>query len=468
MSRARWSRLKQSTTARFVLLYLALSVAGVLPVLFVVYHQADRISHDHFESQIANRKANLLLSYRTSGIPAVEQGIRDRIASGAAAQTALLLVDPTGRKIAGNVAAWPPTLRGSSDWTEMRLYRDGHAQAELFALSAIDFPSGHRLLIGTVIDDRTRMREALLLALIGALVLAVPIGLVGSLILLRFMNRRVGAIGDVAARIAAGDLSRRVETGGTNDPFDRLNVSLNAMLARIEALVEELRLVTDALAHDLRSPLTRIRANVEKARVQPSEETQRQAIDAISLEIDGMLRMIAGTLEISRAEAGMGRENFTEFDLGALTRGLCEMYHPLAEEGGVSIAVEKPREMTFFGNRELIGQAVSNLIDNALKYGSSGGSIRIGVEESDSSIRFWVADRGPGIPANRRGEAVRKYRRLDEARATDGSGLGLALVRAVARLHGGELILEDNDPGLRAILRFPRTIDPAEPPVRAV
>jgi signal transduction histidine kinase len=468
LSRARWSRLKQSTTARFVLLYLALSVAGVLPVLFVVYHQADRISHDHFESQIANRKANLLLSYRTGGIPAVEQGIRDRIASGAAAQTALLLVDPTGRKIAGNVAAWPPTLRGSSDWTEMRLYRDGHAQAELFALSAIDFPSGHRLLIGTVIDDRTRMREALLLALIGALVLAVPIGLVGSLILLRFMNRRVGVIGDVAARIAAGDLSRRVETGGTNDPFDRLNVSLNAMLARIEALVEELRLVTDALAHDLRSPLTRIRANVEKARVQPSEETQRQAIDAISHEIDGMLRMIAGTLEISRAEAGMGRENFTEFDLGALTRGLCEMYHPLAEEGGVSIAVEKPREMTFFGNRELIGQAVSNLIDNALKYGSSGGSIRIGVEESDSSIRFWVADRGPGIPANRREEAVRKHRRLDEARATDGSGLGLALVRAVARLHGGELILEDNDPGLRAILRFPRTIDPAEPPVRAV
>jgi signal transduction histidine kinase len=461
LSRARWSRLKQSTTARFVLLYLALSVAGVLPVLFVVYHQADRISHDHFESQIANRKANLLLSYRTSGIPAVEQGIRDRIASGAAAQTALLLVDPTGRKIAGNVAAWPPTLRGSSDWTEMRLYRDGHAQAELFALSAIDFPSGHRLLIGTVIDDRTRMREALLLALIGALVLAVPIGLVGSLILLRFMNRRVGAIGDVAARIAAGDLSRRVETGGTNDPFDRLNVSLNAMLARIEALVEELRLVTDALAHDLRSPLTRIRANVEKARVQPSEETQRQAIDAISLEIDGMLRMIAGTLEISRAEAGMGRENFTEFDPGALTRDLCEMYHPLAEESGVSIAVEKLREMTFFGNRELIGQAVSNLIDNALKYGSSGGSIRIGVDESDSSVRFWVADRGAGIPANRREEALRKYGRLDEARATDGSGLGLALVGAVARLHGGELVLEDNDPGLRAVLNLSRPIDPA-------
>jgi signal transduction histidine kinase len=450
------ARLKHSTTARFVLLYLALSLVGALPVLWVVYHQADRISHAHFEQQIANRKANLLLAYRTGGIPAVARGIRDRMASGAASQAAHLLVDSAGRKIAGNLATWPPTLRVPTDWTEMRLFRDGHEQAELFALSATQLGPGHRLLTGTVIDDRTRMREALLFALLGALVLAIPIGLAGSMVLLRFMNRRVVAIGDVAARIAAGDLSRRVETGGTQDPFDRLGDSLNAMLARTEALVEELRLVTDALAHDLRSPLTRIRASVEKAVEQPTEKTQRQAIDAISHDIDGMLRMLAGTLEISRAEAGMGRENFSGFDLGALTRDLCEMYHPLAEESGVSVAVEEPREISFFGNRELIGQAVSNLVDNALKYAASGRNIRIGLDESDSSIRIWVADRGPGIPANRREEALRKYRRLDEARATDGSGLGLALVSAVARLHGGELVLEDNSPGLRAVLILPR------------
>jgi len=462
LNRLSWTRLKHSTTVRFVLLYLALSVAGAVPVLFVTYHQADRMSRDHFEAQISNRKANLLLTHRTGGIPAVAQGIRDRIAGGAAAQTALLLIDPSGRRIAGNMKTWPATLREQAGWTEMRLYRDGHVQPELFALSAVHFRSGHRLLIGTVIDDRTRMREALLIALVGALILAVPIGLAGSLVLVRFMNNRIGSIGDVAARIAAGDLSRRVDTDGTNDPFDRLGDSLNAMLARIEALVEELRLVTDALAHDLRSPLTRIRASVEKATMQPTEETQRQAIDATSQEIDGMLRTIAGTLEISRAEAGMGRENFAAFDLGALTRDLCEMYQPLAEESGVSIAVEKPREMTFFGNRELIGQAVSNLIDNALKYGSDGGNIRIGVEETETSILFWVADRGGGIPVDRREEAQRKYRRLDGARATDGSGLGLALVRAVARLHGGELILEDNSPGLRAVLRFPRPADPPE------
>lgn len=461
MSRARWSLLKQSTTARFVLLYLALSLAGTVPILFVTYNQADRISRDHFEAQIANRKANLLLTHRTGGIPAVQQGIRDRMASGAAAQTALLLVDPAGRRLAGNLEAWPPTLRNPTGWTEMRLYRDGHKQPELFALSAIHFRSGHRLLIGTVIDDRTRMRKTLLLALLGALILAVPIGLAGSLVLLRFMNRRVGAIGDVAARIAAGDLTRRVATGGTNDPFDRLGKSLNAMLARIEALIEELRLVTDALAHDLRSPLTRIRTSLERAMSQPSAQMQRQAMDAVSLEVENMMRMIAGTLEISRAEAGMGRENFTAFDLGALMRDLCEMYQPLAEESGVSIAVETPREMTFVGNRELIGQAVSNLIDNALKYAAGGGSIRIGVDEEESSIRFWVADRGAGILAERREEALRKYRRLDEARASEGSGLGLALVHAVARLHGGDLLLEDNHPGLRVVLVLPHG-DPAK------
>nr|WP_299903773.1 HAMP domain-containing sensor histidine kinase [Sphingomonas bacterium] len=367
----------------------------------------------------------------------------------------LLLADHDGRKIAGNIEAWPPSLRTPTDWREMLLYRDGHAVPERFGLSTTRLPTGEHLLIGVVIDDRAPMREALLIALVGALLLAIPIGLAGGSIMVRFMNRRVQGIGEVAARIAAGDLGNRVETLGTKDPFDRLGTSLNAMLARIEALVEELRLVTDALAHDLRSPLMRMRAWIEKAGDASSGKSRRPAIDAISREIDGMLRMLAGSLEISRTEAGMGREDFTPFDLGALTRDLCEMYQPLAEESGVSIAVEKPRDMTFFGNRELIGQAVSNLIDNALKYASSGGSIRIGVDESDSSVSFWVADRGAGIPANRREESMRKYRRLDEARATEGSGLGLALVRAVARLHEGELILEDNRPGLRAVISLP-------------
>jgi signal transduction histidine kinase len=447
--------LKHSTTARFVLLYVALSVVGTIPVLYFIYHQTERIVATGYQSTVADRTAILMGTYRAGGLPELAREVEER-SSGVLAHGVLLLVDRNGGKIAGNIGAWPPSLDGSR-WKEMLLYRDGHNTPERFGLSTVRLPSGDRLLVGVVVDDRGPIREAMLVAMIGALLLAIPIGLIGSLVLVRFMNSRVNEVGEVAARIASGDLSRRVEAEGTNDPFDRLGMSLNAMLARIEALVEELRLVTDALAHDLRSPLMRIRAFMEKADEQPGDGGRGRAMDAISKEIDGMLRMIAGTLEISRAEAGMGRENFTSFDIGALVRDLCEMYQPLAEQHHLSIAVDAPRPIAYFGNRELIGQAVSNLVDNAVKYGSGGGTVRIGADDDGAAVRLWVADDGPGIPGGRREEAVRKYRRLDEARASDGSGLGLALVRAVASLHGGELRLEDNAPGLRAVMILPRT-----------
>ncbi|MDB5698102.1 MAG: Signal transduction histidine kinase [Alphaproteobacteria bacterium] len=455
-----------STAIRFVLLYLTLSVASAVPILFFIYHQTNNVLVEGHRSTVDDRTAILLREYRTGGLPRLGREVSERTTTGVLAHGILLLADSDGRKIAGNIAAWPPSLKVPTDWREMLLYREGHSVPERFGLSTTLLPAREHLLVGITIGDRAPMREALMIALVGALLLAIPIGLAGSLVLLRFMNRRVHSIGDVAARIAAGDLSRRVETLGTSDPFDELGASLNAMLARIEALVEELRLVTDALAHDLRSPLMRIRAWIEKGAEQPPGTSEREAMGAISHEIDGMLRMIAGTLDISRTEAGTGQENFVAFDLGELMRDLCEMYQPLAEESGISIAVEKPGAMPFFGNRELVGEAVSNLVDNALKYAASGGSIRIGGDENGASVSLWVADQGPGIPASRREEALRKYGRLDAARVTEGSGLGLALVQAVARLHGGELILEDNNPGLRAILRFPLLTDPAEPPVQ--
>jgi signal transduction histidine kinase len=439
-----------------VLLYLALSLLGTVPVLVFIYDQTNRILVDAFKQRVHDREAILLGDYRRGGAPEVARSIRERVASGATGYGVVLLVDPAGRRIEGNLAAWPPTLTQPTKWKVMRLYREGHAQPETFALDTIQFPSRHRLLVGTLFENQDRMRRALLMAIAGALFLAVPIGLAGSFVLIGFVNRRVRAIDHVAARIAAGDLSRRIETRDTGEPFDRLGDSLNAMLARIEALVEELRLVTDGLAHDLRSPLMRIRASLDRAAEELAGNPGRPAMKAITQEIEGMLRMTAGTLEISRTEAGIGRENFAAFDLGALIIDLCEMYQPLAEEQGLSIAVEKPPALSYFGNRELIGQAVANLVDNAIKYGASGGAVRIGAEDRDSSVHLWVADRGAGIPADRRDEAMRKYGRLDDARTSDGSGLGLALVRAVARLHGGDLLFEDNEPGLRAVIVLPR------------
>jgi signal transduction histidine kinase len=365
-------------------------------------------------------------------------------------------VDPDGRKIAGNMDAWPPILRRPVDWKEMRLYREGYATAELFAIRTIDFPTGHRLLLGMLIEDRNRAREALLVGLLGGLARALPLALGGSLIVLRISNQRIKVIADVAERFAAGDLGRRLDSSGTDKVYVKVDEALNSMLARIAGLVHQLQFVTDALAHDLRSPLTRMRACIEKAASQSDLELAHQALHAVSHEIDGMMRLISTTLQISRSEAGIGRENFELFDLGELIRDLCDMYHPLAEDRGVTISVEKPRAITHFGNRELIGQAVSNLVDNALKYGN-GGRIDIGADEDESQIRLWVADGGPGIPSDRREDALQKYSRLEQARTSEGSGLGLSLVRAVARLHGGELTLEDNSPGLRAIISLPRS-----------
>ena len=336
----------------------------------------------------------------------------------------------------------------------MRLYPEGSRQTVLYALRTIALPGGERLLLGTSVEDRERMRASLLEALVGALLLALPLGLISGLVLLRITERRARAVGRVAAQIAGGDFSHRLDERAEGEEFALVASAINAMLERIEELVEQLRLVTDSLAHDLRSPLMRIQANVEKAASYARADAEQQALEAISTDIDRLLRLISTTLEISRAEAGVGHEQFTSFDIAELLRDMCEIYQPIAEEQGLAIDVDSP-PIDFVGNRQMIGRAVANLADNALKYADGAGPIRLAAVDYADRVEIIVSDRGPGISPERRDEAVRKYRRLQEARTTEGSGLGLALVRAVARLHGGEIVLEDNEPGLkvRLILR---------------
>jgi signal transduction histidine kinase len=452
----RWFRLPRYTPARFILFCMLVTLMSTGPALLFVYHRTDRLIHDQYAGGISNRQNNLMVAFRNGGAASVAQGIRDRISGGGAAMSAFLLVDQSGRKIAGNLESWPPTLRAPTNWAELRLYREGHQEAEPFAVATTELPTGERLLVGMVSADRERVRDALEIAVLGALLLSIPIGFAAGIALMRFSDRRVNEIGNITAQIAAGDLSRRLEMRDESDATAKLMDSVNAMLARMEGLVKQLRFVTDALAHDLRSPLTRMRASLERLAGQPSDEARQQALEAISTEIDAMLRLIATTLDISRTEAGIGRENFAPFDLGKLLNDLCEMYQPLAEDLGIEVKVENPGPTEYLGNRQLVGRAVSNLIDNAIKYGASGGSIRLGFDETPEAIELSVADRGAGIPAHQRDEAMTKYRRLDQSRTSCGSGLGLAQVRAVARLHQGELVLEDNAPGLRAIVRLRR------------
>jgi signal transduction histidine kinase len=451
--------LRFSAPMRVALVSLAFSLLISVPVLLFVYHQTDTLFQQRIRDRVDVRERTLLDGYRSGGVPGLVLTIQEELETGLVRNGAILLVDSSNRKIAGNIGAWPPTLGTGMDWVEIRLYPEGSRQAVLYALRTRQLPTGERLLLGSNVEDRERMRASLLEALIGALLLAIPLGLIGGIALMRVTERHARAVGKVAARIAAGDFSHRLDVQAEGQEFALIASAINTMLERIEELVEQLRMVTDSLAHDLRSPLTRMRANIEKAAGYAQAEPEQQALEAISTDIDRLLRVISATLEISRAEAGMGRQQFEQFDVGDLIRSICEIYQPIVEERGLSIDVEPVGKLPYAGNRQMIGRAVANLVDNALKYAASGGSIQLAVYERGDSLEILVGDRGPGIPEELREDAVRKYRRLEEARTTEGSGLGLAMARAVARLHGGDVVLEDNDPGLkvRLILRRERT-----------
>jgi signal transduction histidine kinase len=300
------------------------------------------------------------------------------------------------------------------------------------------------------------LRETLESSLLIALALTVLLGLACGLILAQFVGRRIGEISAVADRISGRDLSQRVRLSGAGDAFDRLGQQINAMLDRITSLMDELRMLTDALAHDLRSPVSRLRAAADAAARANDPEERDQLLGSVVRQADTLMRILSTVLEISRSEALTGRNQFSWFDPGDLGAELSEMYEPVAEEAGAPLQFESDSELPqLFGHRQLLAQAISNLIENAMRYGSSGGEIRVAVRGNGSALCIDVADRGPGIPSDLRSEARRRFGRLDSSRSNEGAGLGLALVEAIAHLHDGELVLGDNHPGLVATIQLP-------------
>ena len=382
----------------------------------------------------------------------------DGVAPRGARDAVILLSDSDGRRLAGNIAHWPPTIDYSTDsdddWQVLSLYRVGLEQPEPMGLIATQLRDGAHLLVGHVVESDLKMRHLTGEAMAAALVLAVPLALLGAIVATRVVTARVETIAETAREVSRGDLSRRVEIeGGGHDAFAGLAAEINRMLARIEALVGELRVVTDALAHDLRSPLTRLRATIERAVRETDDEVALSALDRVAAEAETLLAMLATVLQISRAEAGIGRDRFVATDLGRLVEDLAEVYGPLAEESGIALIANGDAQAEV--HRELIGQALANLVDNAMKYGRANGVIRLSVGTMHEMEILRVDDDGPGIPESRREEAIGRFGRLDPARQTTGAGLGLSLAAAVARLHDGILTLDDNAPGLSVRLALP-------------
>jgi signal transduction histidine kinase len=290
----------------------------------------------------------------------------------------------------------------------------------------------------------------------------VLIGTLGGIFVARRVLKRVDAISDSARAIMTGDLTKRLPLAGTGDELDRLAESVNVMLERITALMAGLKEVSDNIAHDLKTPLTRLRMDAEQAlRARSSPEEQRVALEKIIEESDSLIRIFNALLMIARAEAGNQPEGMSDFDVSEIARDVGELYDALAEEHDVKLVVNTDQSMMIHGNRELVGQALANLIDNALKYGVPEGSdatlrlVTLEARRNGELAELVVADRGVGILPADRARVVDRFVRLENSRTRPGSGLGLSLAAAVAHLHGGELHLEDNAPGLRVVISLP-------------
>jgi signal transduction histidine kinase len=385
-----------------------------------------------------------------------------------------LVTTPTGQAIAGNVGSLSPGVMATTGWSETAYRRlEEQDSAEHRALVRVtELAGGFRLLVGRDLEERRRMFGIVAKAAQWSVLIVVVLGLGGGIFVARRVLRRIDAMTGTTQRIMAGDLGGRLPVGRSGDELDRLAENLNAMLERIEALMTGLKEVSDNIAHDLKTPLTRLRNRAEEALAKSGTEAEyRNALERTIEESDGLIRTFNALLMIARAESGQARDNMSDFDAADVASGIHELYEPLAEDAGMTLRLKAAASAPLHGNRELISQALANLVENAIKYGKPvpaaqplgadaiGGDdckvISIEARREGDQVLLSVTDRGPGIPEADRRHAVERFVRLEASRTQPGSGLGLSLASAVATLHGGELRFADAQPGLAATLAIP-------------
>jgi signal transduction histidine kinase len=434
------------------LLSALLAFTACLTVMGFIYWRTGHDEAGALRRHVSEEAAVLNDVYLSAGRPALRRAIADTLGANDP-QYLAATVDGAGRGRSGNVEALVGPQRPLAPGYRIGLVRvRGRLIPEEAGYLLRPLDGGDWLLSGRGFGERVSLQRTLERSIFVAIILSGLLGLLSGTLIARYVGRRVEAIAEVADRVTGGDLGQRVPIDGNGDAFDALGGRINHMLDRIGTLMAELRMVTDALAHDLRSPVGRLRARVDAALRAPRQERETLLAGVIQ-EADALMRILGTVLEIGRSEAMASRKQFALLDAAELVAELAEMYEPLAEDAGVALRVETsaPR-LPLVGHRQLLAQALSNLVDNALAYGASGGEILLFAREAEGRLQIGVADRGPGIPPADRAEARRRFGRLDSSRSRAGAGLGLALAEAVAHLHEGALLLDDNRPGLRAAL----------------
>lgn len=457
----------RSTTARLALLLLLAQVVTLALGLTVIHRSTDAMILSDARTAAEVARDDFAQEYRQEGEAGLVRAIRDRLALRDDRNFVVLLKGPGDVPVIGNLKQWPATVGDAEHWRRISLFREGGSAAEEMGLVTTRLSGGHVLLTGEVLEAQVQLARASRTAFLYAFVAGIFAAALVAAFAAWILSRRVDAFARAASSIAAGQLDARVERDETGDAFDRLGTSINAMLDRIETLVRELRMVTDSMAHDLRSPVSRMKAALEQALRRSRDTDAASALAGAIDEADNLHRLLDTALEISRTEAGIGRDQFTHFELRSMLDDIAEVYGPLAEERGFSIKVDAQAELDVLAHRELLQRALSNLVDNALKYAEGGSTVRIGASPiPGGSIDLTVSDDGPGLSEMERSRAALRFVRLDPARGGTGAGLGLSLVETIAHLHGGELRLESNGlRGLSARLVLPialRSIDPKD------
>lgn len=463
---SRIKALLRTTAVRLSALYLLLFLLSAMALFFYMTNLSVNFLTAQTQKALLDEVTSITSSYERGGIPLLVRNIDRRSRQPGA--FLYLISDSSGRILAGNVESLEPgvlDINGMSDrpFTYMRYGEQGSAEKHKAIAIVFAMPNGMRVLIGRDLSEPELFRDIMR----RALVLALSIMAVGAFLIWYFVGRRallrLKQVSTSSQRILAGDLTERLPVSGSGDEFDRLSINLNAMLGRIEELNDGLKHVSDNIAHDLKTPLTRLR-NKAEATLSGSKVNKeyRAALEDIISESDQLIRTFNAILMISRLEAGYSSENMEILPVNPILHDVAELYEPVAEDAGLELVVDADEDISLRINRELVGQTISNLIDNAIKYShipqtdsEHKSKITVALRREGDQVFISVADQGAGIPEALREQATERFVRLEESRTQPGSGLGLSLAKAVMKLHGGSLKLEDNSPGLRVVLAFP-------------
>lgn len=447
----------RNARARLVLASMVLSTLLTAAVLAMVYVTANQTISGETRSVVSAELTGLADEYERRGLIGLITAIDRRLPNASERDAVYLLTGRGGNRLAGNLIGWPEDITAGSGWVELNLRKVDTDQNVPISAASIRLRAGERLLVGRDALARQQFDRALLRSVGLALVAALALSLLTGWLLTRLVFSRLKDIADTADDIVSGDLSHRMPIRGTGDEFDQVAGTLNNMLDRIEELVSNLRTTSNSIAHDLRSPLSRLRQRIE-ALTEPGKTDQDRDIDIAraTAEIDHLLRLLSQLTEISRAEAGLGREQFEPVDLMQLVSDVVELYEPVAADQGIRLEVTgtaKPIQ----GHRPLLSQALSNLLENAMRYAPESTAITITISENQTETSLSVRDQGPGVPESDLPRLHLPFVTLDPARTGRNAGLGLALVDAISHMHGGSFLARNRDPGLETVLQLART-----------